>query len=212
MALVIDRPICKLLGITPNTELHVYTDGRRIVVEPLPPDPATLAARERANEERRMATVLATRASDAATHAVDAATHAVDAALPPVACSIDERSDHAVQLDARRVIERMLDLGGLTNTDFARFHHRFGRVFAYRGWVITGGHFSASEAELLAMRRIEVALQRREAGMEWSQAIDEALTRYPLAAPADPETAAGVGNARISPAVGEPTADDVITA
>ena len=38
LALVIDKPIRDLLGITRNTRLHISTDGRRIVIEPLAPE------------------------------------------------------------------------------------------------------------------------------------------------------------------------------
>ena len=35
LALVVERPILVMLGITANTELKVYTDGFRIIVEPV---------------------------------------------------------------------------------------------------------------------------------------------------------------------------------
>lgn len=34
-AIIIDKPILQLLGITPNTLLKITTDGNKIVVEPV---------------------------------------------------------------------------------------------------------------------------------------------------------------------------------
>lgn len=48
-ALVIDKSLCALLGITPETMLRLWTDGRRLIVEPerqpkllTPPEEITL--------------------------------------------------------------------------------------------------------------------------------------------------------------------------
>ena len=38
LGLIIDRPILDLLGIDRRTEIEVTTDGRRLVLEPVPPD------------------------------------------------------------------------------------------------------------------------------------------------------------------------------
>ncbi|MBA3465094.1 MAG: AbrB/MazE/SpoVT family DNA-binding domain-containing protein [Deltaproteobacteria bacterium] len=35
LALTIDRPLLRLLGIGPNTKLRVSTDGKRLIVEPM---------------------------------------------------------------------------------------------------------------------------------------------------------------------------------
>lgn len=34
-AIIIDKPILQLLGITPNTLLKITTDGNKIVIEPV---------------------------------------------------------------------------------------------------------------------------------------------------------------------------------
>jgi len=42
LGLVIDRAICRLLGLTTNTPLEITTDGLRILIEPLKPRPRKL--------------------------------------------------------------------------------------------------------------------------------------------------------------------------
>jgi antitoxin MazE len=56
--IIIDKPILELLRITPDTELDVSTDGERLIISPIRPEPSrrarftraqarTLAAHER---------------------------------------------------------------------------------------------------------------------------------------------------------------------
>jgi bifunctional DNA-binding transcriptional regulator/antitoxin component of YhaV-PrlF toxin-antitoxin module len=41
LALIIDKPIRRLLGLGRNTQVEMWTDGRRIIIEPLPPEHPT---------------------------------------------------------------------------------------------------------------------------------------------------------------------------
>ena len=37
--IIIDKPILELLGITPDTELELSTDGERLIITPVPAKP-----------------------------------------------------------------------------------------------------------------------------------------------------------------------------
>jgi antitoxin component of MazEF toxin-antitoxin module len=167
-ALVIDKPIRRILHLTDRSVLEVSTDGTRIVIEPtgrLLQDDEIAHARPLLLGER----VRGPESTNA---------------------GVNRRS---LDIDAAKIWQELERRFGITPWHIEQIHNvPVPRIVRFAGWVCSRDVASkASEEELATLQRLKICRDRLRDGVGWEKAIEDALTAHPLpAANANPAATA----------------------
>jgi hypothetical protein len=157
-AIVIDKPIRRILNLGTRTVLEVSTDGTRIIIEPterLLQDDEIGRARELLSREEGDC-------SSRAPRRMSGSVKALDADAPKIWLELERRY-------------------GITVQHLERLHcapvPRFTR---FAGWMCSPKCASrASNDELGTLQRLKICRDRLRDGVKWEEAIEDALRAVP---------------------------------
>jgi hypothetical protein len=163
LAIIIERPILRTLGIGNRALLRVSTDGERIIIEPtgkLVPEHEMKRRRgwRRSNEP--------------------------SALVPPTYLQDTSLDAYALRKGALEMRRELVETYGMTDEQTKQLHHSYPRFFA--AFCERALYYEMSERELRTLARLQYCLTRLRAGDAWSAAIDAAVAKYPHTPIVDP--------------------------
>jgi antitoxin component of MazEF toxin-antitoxin module len=158
LALVIEKPIRRMLGLTKNTLLRVTTDGRRIVIEPI------------GRKDDRLAQL-----TEATSFPTTALTLAEELELRPILNALLNKYAMGASEMAQLHHAPVMPLESPRT------------VTKYSSWISAAGFKRNDLNELATSRRLRVCFDSLCKGKTWPEAITDALAVFPLPVTASSE-------------------------